>query len=230
MKNLLSIFIIFCMTTQVFGQPSESQIKKDVGNSGVISFRFSKPTGTRQWNEDVKNWEYVRGIEVVRNSDVPGVKLIVVGNAVYQYRGDGGYSYWKFRIVSNKYDGIPNPTETEIMALVNANPQTFFGHYYFKIINLIEKPKLLEEPNWIWHRPTSVEFKMKAKFETVFSNTETQVIEQVFNVRLYKDDMKGPWLRWVSMHSKLASERVIADKKIYSAAELSRKPKLYQMK
>jgi hypothetical protein len=230
MKFFFSIFIIFGLAINVYGQPSESQIKKDVGNAGVISFRFTKSTGTRQWNHDVNNWEYVRGVEVVRNSDVPGVKLIVVGDAVYQYRGGGGYSYWKFRIISNKYEGIDNPSEAEIMDLINANPQTFFGHYYFKIVNLIEKPKLLENPNWIWHRPTSVEFKMKAKFESVFSDTETEVVENVFNVRLYKDNMNGPWLRWVSMASKNNAERKVSEKYKYSVDELRKKPKLYQMK
>ncbi len=209
-----------------FAQPSETQIRNDVGNNGVLSFRFTKSTGTRQWNEDIKNWEYVRGIEVVRNSEYSGIKLIVAGDAVYQYVGNGGYSYWKFRTLSNRYEGIPNPTESEILALINTNPSLFFKNEYFKIIDLIEKPRLLNGSNWIWHKPTSVEFKMKAKYETIISNSETETIEQIYNVRMYRDDLKGPWLRFVSMSSNLSSERKSFGKKSYVPELLRKKPTL----
>lgn len=224
MKTIIFIVVLlFSMNT--FAQPSEAQIKKDVGNAGVISFRFTKSTGTRQWNEDTKNWEYVRGVEVVRNSEYAGIKLIVAGDAVYQYTGNGGYSYWKFRTLSNKYEGIPNPTEAEIMTLINANPTQFFGGRYYRMVDLLEKPHISETPDWRWHKPTSVEFKMKAKYETMLSNTETEVIEQTFNVRLYREDIKGSWLRYVSMPSNLASEKKSFGKKTHSSG-VSRK-KIY---
>lgn len=215
MKTFFFITTIL-FSTSVFAQPSETQIKKDVGNAGVLSFRFTKPTGTKQWNEDTKNWEYVRGVEVVRNSDFVGIKLIVAGDAVYQYTGNGGYSYWKFRTLSNKYEGIPNPSEAEIMALINANPTQFFGGRYYRMVDLLEQPHISESPNWLWHKPTSVEFKMKAKYETMLSNTETEVIEQTFNVRLYRDDIKGAWLRYASIPSSLASEKKSFGKKTYA--------------
>lgn len=216
MKTILFTILIL-ISASSFAQPSEAQIKKDVGNAGVLSFRFTKPTGTKQWNEDTKNWEYVRGVEVVRNSEYAGIKLIVAGDAVYQYTGGGGYSYWKFRTLSNKYEGIPNPTETEIMSLINANPNQFFGGRLYRMVDLLEKPHISDTPNWLWHKPTSVEFKMKAKYETMLSNTETEVIEQTFNVRLYRDDIKGAWLRYASIPSSLASEKKSFGKKTYSS-------------
>ncbi|MCA1481358.1 hypothetical protein, partial [Bradyrhizobium sp. NBAIM08] len=105
---IFSLFLGFFL--KAIAQPSEAEIKKQITNTGTKSIKFTKTTGTRQWNRDLGNWEYVRGVEVIRNSDYPGIDLVVAGDVVYQYTGEGGYSYWKFRTLSNQYLGIPNPT------------------------------------------------------------------------------------------------------------------------
>ncbi|MFN8356008.1 MAG: hypothetical protein U0Y10_16250 [Spirosomataceae bacterium] len=224
-----AILFILCCCIALFcqAQPSETQIKKDVGIAGTLSFRFTKPTGTRQWNDDIKNWEYVRGVEVVRNSEFPSIKLIVAGDAVYQYTGNGGYSYWKFRTLSNKYKGIPDPSEAEVLALIQKNPAQFFGNHFFKIVTLIEKPHLSETPNWIWNKPTSVQFKMKAKYEVIVSNIETETVEQTFDVRLYRADLHGEWKQWNAFPSRLASEKQSFGKKNYPAEVLAKKSTLH---
>lgn len=223
-KNLIFIPILFLQAVLcAIAQPSNDQVKKDaIGNGlGVIDFKFTKNTGTRQWNSDVKNWEYVRGVVVKRKSDYAEINLIVSGDVVYQQTGNGGYSYWKFRIVSNTYEGIPNPTQNEILALINDDPSRFFGYQYGRIIHLITPPKLSSEPKWIWHKPTSVEFHMTAKYETILSNRETEVVEQIFKMRLYRDDIKGPWKNWNAHTSNNTTDKVIFEKKTYQPEKLS---------
>ena len=132
MKNfLLFAFFVLCTITGTYAQPSNAKVKSDaVGNgSGVISFNFSKTTGTRQWNSSAGNWEYVRGVEVKRKSEYPGINLIVKEDVVYQYIGSGGYSFWKVRVLSNEYEGIPNPTANEINNFISKDWAKFYGYY-----------------------------------------------------------------------------------------------------
>src|SRR5258708_8732210 len=98
----------------VFAQPSDAQMRHDVMNPGVLEIRFTKKPGTLQRNSDYKVNEFVRGVEVLRKTDVPSVRLLVVGDAVYQ-QYPNGFRYWKFRVLENRYDGIPNPAEAEIV-------------------------------------------------------------------------------------------------------------------
>ncbi len=64
MKKLFAFLIPVLFSSLLEAQPSDAQVKKDaVGNgngNGVISFKLTKTTGTRQWNGDIGNWEYVR--------------------------------------------------------------------------------------------------------------------------------------------------------------------------
>ncbi len=186
----LSLFLI---TQWLAAQPTESEIKKQITNAGTKTIKFTKTTGTRQWNSDIGNWEWVRGVEVVRKSDYPGVDLVVVGDVVYQYTGTGKYNYWKFRTISNQYMGIPNPAATEIHALLSLDWAKFYGYHFQKIVKLYYEPVLADEPSWMWHTPNSVEFKMKLKFDHIISYTEVETIETIWNLRLYRDDPKAAW-------------------------------------
>lgn len=201
---------VFCLFSAylVQAQPSDAQVKKDAigSGNGVKSFKPTKSTGTRQWNSDVKNWEYVRGVEVVRTSEYAGIDLVVKGDVVYQYTGAGKYSYWKFRILSNEYLGLPNPSATDINALLSKDWPKFYGYYYQKITKVYQQPVLAEDPAWTWHNPKSVEFKMKLKFDHIISYTDVETLETTWNVRLYRDDIKGEWKNFVAHKSQDARE------------------------
>jgi hypothetical protein len=213
MKSISRLLILPLLLLSIysFAQPSDAQVKKDaVGNgSGVISFKVTKSTGTRQWNSDIGNWEYVRGVEVKRKSEYPGINLIVKGDVVYQYVGVGKYSYWKFRVLSNEYEGIPNPTAKEIQAFLATDWAKFYGYYYQKIIKLHQEPSLADNPSWIWHTPNSVEFKMKLKFDHIISNTEVETLEAIWNVRLYRDDPKAAWKSFMAFMTNNDPEKKI---------------------
>jgi hypothetical protein len=168
MKKTCFLLILFAMTAgAVVAQPSDADIKKQITNAGTKSIKITKTTGTRQWNSDIGNWEWVRGVEVVRKSEYPGIDFVVTGDVVYQYTGVGKYSYWKFRTVSNQYYGIPNPTAKEINDFISKDWAKFYGYYYTVITKLWFQPALATEPAWTWHNPNSVEFRMKLKFDHI---------------------------------------------------------------
>ena len=95
------LILSFLLPFFAAAQPSEAEIRKQISNAGTKNIKFTKSTGTRQWNSDAGNWEWVRGVEVIRTSDYPGIDLVVTGDVVYQYTGAGKYTYWKFRTLSN---------------------------------------------------------------------------------------------------------------------------------
>lgn len=216
-------FILLMLPVSLFAQPSDAKIKSDaVGNGGgVISFRFTKSTGTRQWNSSTGNWEYVRGVQVKRKSDYPGISMIVDEDVVYQYTGNGGYSFWKVRVLSNSYEGIPNPTATEIHDFISRQWERFYGFYYGVIVKLQEQPVLAEKPEWVWHDINSVEFKMKLQFDHVIRGKGIETVATTWKVRLYRDDPKAPWKNMLALRSNDPADSKILDMKEYTVQQLA---------
>jgi len=180
-------------------QPSTSQIKRRLTKRGVKRIKFTKRTGTKQWNSRVKTWEYVRGVHVIREyKPIRGVDLVVVGDVVYQRFGRR-WRYWKFRVAQNRYLGIPNPRQTEIMAVLKKDMRKFVSSYnYNKIVGELKNVGLSPKPRWKWHRPTRVSFHMVATFDIITSNTNVESREQEFEVSFYRDDYKAPWKSFMS--------------------------------
>jgi len=135
-RSLFIILFSFIVNAAAMAQPSDAKVKSDaVGNGGgVISFKFTKSTGTRQWNSSAGNWEYVRGVQIKRKSDFHGINMIVDEDVVYQYVGNGGYSFWKVRVLSNSYEGIPNPTAKEVNDFIKKDWEKFYAYYYSTIV------------------------------------------------------------------------------------------------
>lgn len=213
--------LLFILPVLVFAQPSDAEIKKQISNAGTKTIRFTKTTGTRQWNSDIGNWEWVRGVEVIRGTEFAGIDLVVTGDVVYQYTGVGKYSYWKFRTLDNHYLGIPNPTAKEIADFISKDWQRFYGFYFTKITKLYGEPVLADMPEWTWHSPNSVSFKMKQNFDFIYSNTEIQTLQTIWNVRLYRDDPKDSWKNFLSVKSQDAGEEKVMGSKKYTAEQLN---------
>ncbi len=229
MKQSVCFLLLVLLTTKSVAQPSDAQIKKDMTNAGTLSVKFTSSTGTRAFNTDTKNYEYSRGVEIKRKSEYPGVNVIVKGSAVYQYTGVGKYSYWKFRVLSNEYEGIPNPKEKEILSFIEKDMQTFYGDYYYgSITEVLEPPKLAADPNWYWHSPKSVSFRMvvKHKIKSSVNTLNVDLTEQLYEVRLYRDDMKGEWKSFFSQFvqspggTKVISSETLTREKIEKLSTL----------
>ncbi len=201
-------------------QPTDADVRKQLTNSGTKTIKFSKSTGTRQWNSDVGNWEWVRGVEIVRASEFPGIDLVVIGDAVYQNTGPNKYSYWKFRVASNEYLGIPNPTEKEVLDFVGKDWAKFYGFYFQKITKLHSGPTLAAKPGWTWHSPNSVSFKMKLKFDHIISNTEVETVDTLWEVRLYRDDPKAPWKNMLAHRDQEAAATTVVGKQTFTMEQV----------
>jgi len=223
-RLLLAAAVLAVTATSVAAQPSDRQIKKDLTSKATISIKLVGK-GTVQANTDTLNYEYVRGAEIVLKSEYPGIKLRVIGDAVYQRVGRGKFTYWKFRVAENRYDGIPNPTAAEIKAIIETDRVKELGEGLANtIVKVVEEPTLAPDPQWTWHDPKSVSFQMVAKVDQVASYTELETVAVTLDVRLYRDDMKGAWTRFFVSPSK----REPLGRTKYTSDEISRMPRLIQ--
>ncbi len=196
MKNLLLILSVL-LSLYAFCQPSDATIKKDLTNSNKVSIKFTKTTGTRQWNSSTGNWEYVRGVEITQKAaSYPEFKIVVIGDAVYQSMGGSSYSYWKFRQTDQHYLDIPNPSTEEIYATISKDWKQFYGYNFRNITNLVVEPKIKEESKFVWHDPKSVSIEMIYTAE-IINGWAVEKKEINKTMRLYKDDVNGDWVRFI---------------------------------
>lgn len=221
MKHFIFFGLFILVSITALAQPSEAEIRKQITNDGTKQIKFTKTTGTRQWNKDTGNWEYVRGVEVIRNSGYPGIDLVVTGDVVYQYTGAGKYSYWKFRTLDNHYLGIPNPTQQEIIDFVSRDWAKFYGFYYGVITKLHKEPALAADPQWTWHSPNSVEFRMSLQYDHIIRGKGIETQDAIWKVRLYRENPKAPWINFMALRSEDAADIKVLDMKEYTQAQLS---------
>jgi hypothetical protein len=144
---------------------------------------------------------------------------------VYQRVAGGKFKYWKFRVIENSYEGIPNPKPDEIMeVLARDRTKQFGGGMENGILKVHEGPTLAADPKWEWHTPSSVSFNMVAKIDRATNNTTVETAEQELRVRLYRDDMKQPWQNYLSTPT---TRRSLGNRTV-PADELRRMPRLLQ--
>ncbi len=121
------------------------------------------------------------GILLARKSpDYPGYDLKVRGDAVYQNMGGGKYSYRKFREISNRYLGLREPTHEEITNILSTDWKKFYRAGFQKIIKIMEPLDFTKESYFYWHNLNPVELTLKTKVESVETNVETKIQDQVY--------------------------------------------------
>lgn len=231
MKNVLLLLVMTVFFLSAYSQPSDAVIRKDLTTALTIDIKFTKTTGTRQWNSSSGNWEYVRGVHIrLKSKDYPGLVVKVVGDAVYQYIGATKYSYQKFRTGYNEWEGIPNPTDAEIEKLISADWSTFYGFYFNKIVKLNSGPAVIKEKNFTWNNPNLVVFYMKVNADMLGPNYSVETVDQEFEVRLYRDNFKDSFQRFMSSsgssQTKVLSTQQLTEGKI---RELEKKTLAYTL-
>ncbi|MEP6901593.1 MAG: hypothetical protein ABJA66_07575 [Actinomycetota bacterium] len=206
----LAAILFGLSASQIFAQPSNAQLKKQLSSAGTVSITLGDP-GRIEWSSTYKKYVWTRNFTVKLKGDEPGVFLIVKGYAAYDVMG-GRYVYWRTFTSSNSYEGKANPTISEINQALEKADQTEFNPG-LKIIGEFESLKLAEAPNWEWHTPNSVSFYAIAVFWMTnsylnFEGAPNQPlptgfgaidkVQKVMRLRIYRKDEKSPWNSAVS--------------------------------
>ncbi len=201
--------------------PTEADIKAKVGGNvgGVKGFKLGK-SGFTRISPQTGNEEWLREVIITRAYDVPEITSNQRGYAVYDIPGVAAYRFVRFLRTTQHLEGIPDPTLDDLKKMAAANPVDFFGpHYYQNMLRVEGELRYPEIPYQRWHTVRSVEIFVKIIFEQIISYTETETREQVISMRLYRDNVKGPWTRFYAQHVEHEENKILEVKK-YSLAEM----------
>jgi hypothetical protein len=214
-------FCFFLLPQGANAQPSDAQVKKDLTGAKTVSVTLGKP-GKIEWSSTYKKYVWTRNFTARLRTDAPEIFVIVKGYASYDVMG-GRYVYWKSFTTSNNYEGIPDPTARDVEDLIGKfGIKKFIGDYHYQnAAGEIEVLRLTDEPKFEWHTPNSVSFDVFAVFSEKVSYTQVEKVERIFNIRLYRDEVKQPWLRMISTPR---GERKVLETKTYTAEQLRRLP------
>ena len=189
---------------EVFAQPADAQIKKDLTGAKTVSVTLGK-AGTREWSSTYKKFIWTRSFTAKVKTDDPEIFVIVKGYAAYDIVG-GRYAFWRSFTTSNSYEGIPDPTAADVERLLNKfGTEKFLGNYYFnRIVGKLESIGLSDAPEFEWHTPMSVSFNVTAIYtEKINDVGGRERVARSFRIRLYADQPKGEWLRIMSTPKEL---------------------------
>lgn len=205
MKNSAPIIILFfsfvllASSERAFAQPSDAQIKKDLTGAKTVSVTLGK-AGKEEWSRTYKKFIWTRDFTAKVKTDDPEIFLLVKGYAAYEVMS-GKYVFWRSFTTSNSYEGIPDPTASDVQALIEKfGAERFLGNYYFnRVVGKIESLKLADEPKFEWHTLNSVSFQVVAVYTEKTNDVGgRERLARVFEIRLYRDSVKAAWKNMIS--------------------------------
>lgn len=223
-KQSLLLLIAFISAFYANAQPSDADITKRSKENGAIEVRFTSEHGTVHYPPSGKYYE--RTFEAKIKTDAPGVYKWERGDYRYNYSG-GKWVFYKYYPSSSWYDGIANPTEAEIINVLEKSEAGYQGAVY-------EKPvyHLPENPKWNWHTFNSVEFLMEVTYWKRTNPRELSKIKRLISVRLYRDCGNGqynykaqeayvnaPWLNVLMAHFPSTYDGEVLEVKKLSESE-----------
>ncbi len=225
MKTIIkttALMVVFFLGQNVFAQPSDSDVKSRALRDGATKVEFY---GTGNVHTTPSETYYIRSFTATYPTDYSGVTQLV--SMEYKYIKSGGS--WNFSrefIVEVLYDGIPNPTEDEIMTMINADMKEFLGGSYTDVVGDIESIKMADDPHWMWHSVTSVSVNMEAIYSKKMSSTKVSRVKQIHTVRLYAEEFKGPW---TSMNCSKDGYPEILSTEVYTSEEVNNMKTMYDI-
>lgn len=177
--NTLFMMTMISGASSSLAQPSDETVAARLKSAGALEVKFTSPHGTVHTLPHEKYYE--RTTESKWKTTVPGIYRWERVDNRYDFTG-GSWSFTRSYFGGSWYDGIPNPTEKEIIALLETSRVGYQGA-------VMERPmfKLSENPKWNWHTFNSVEFNLDVTYLTKISYSEVAKIRTTIPVRIYRD-------------------------------------------
>ncbi len=196
---LTAIVALFIGVGNAVAQPTEAQIRKDISGPRTVSIEFGKP-GTRSWSSTYTKYIWTRNFTAKLSTEEKGVFVIVTGYAAYDIFGSK-FTFWRTFTTSNSYEGIPNPSASDVQALIKkfGLEKVMGGFHYRNRVGEVESIGLSDEPKFEWHTTKSVSFDVDAVYtEKTNAVGGTKRGKRTFRLRLYADVPKGEWKNMIS--------------------------------
>lgn len=191
-KMIVAIALVVIGSIGINAQPSAAQVKKDVSGPKTISVTV-EGSGKRVWSKGYSKYVWDVPYSAKVRSEEPGVNILVEATASYDIVG-GRFVYWRSFVGSNIYEGIPNPTDSEVAALLQQfGPQKVMMGDFYNAIGGVESVKIAAKPRFEWHNLNSVSFTVIATYKEKVDNSTVRRIAKPFRARLYRDSKAAAW-------------------------------------
>jgi hypothetical protein len=191
MKSILFSIALLASSFLLNAQPGDAEIRQMAVKNGAIETRFTSEKGTVHTNLTEK-W-YMRTMESKWKTNNAGIYRWERTEYRYDFVG-GKWVFKRTYLNSSWFDGVPNPSESEIMAIINADVEKYIGSY--RMIGKPESIKMADNPKWEWHDLKSVSFNTVCIYtEKVNEIGDAVRKKEIRRVRLYRqtDDTKAPF-------------------------------------
>lgn len=222
-KIILMLGMGLFMLPRAWSQPTDKEIETFIRskNQQVHSIQLSSKGGTLKKELEDGAWveNYYRGYTVKSKTEYPDVYYVVAGE--YKYRKSGSnYSFVRSFIADTYYEGFDNPKEQEVLALVEKNWAGFFNGTASQVIGKVETISLADNPTWKWHDVNSVSLRLKLVYRVLTSSTIVERVEQLHELRLYRDDINQDFDRFISKTIDDSDARKVLAQEQHTADEV----------
>ena len=223
-KIVIAIYIVFITNLALAAKPTDEQILKDISRPNMQDIKLSKTGGTFS-TYNLQHW-WTRGVTYKIDAGIkefPNAKIIVGAEARYRIVGEN-YDFDKLKTAWNQYEGIPTPTDAEILSLLNSDIVKFVLPYNWnRMVSELDGPHISSDDKVRkieWHTANSFTIHVQAKYSVISSNTEVQDLSVDYAVRLYRDAVNKPWNRFISSKNQ---EKITATHR-YTSDEIKAMP------
>lgn len=219
-KKITTLFFLlfFIATSSYAAKPSDQQVLKDISTPRMKDIKLSKSGGTYSVY-GLQRW-WTRGVTYTtdaRIKEFPKATQLVGAEARYRIVGEN-YDFDKLKFVWTEYQGIPMPSDKEILSIIKGDIISFVQPYNWnRMVSELDGPHLSKDPavrKITWHTANSFTITLQAKYSVISSNTEVQDIATDFEVRFYRDGVNKPWKK--RFLSSKRNEKVVAKHKYTS--------------
>jgi len=195
MKNYLFSIILIVSSIKLISQPSDAQIKQDLVAKGALDVKFFSDKGTVHTTLTEKY--YLRTAESKWKSNKPGIYSWSRSDYRYDFTG-GKWTFTRSYFSDSWYEGIPNPSEAEVLKLIKSDIDKYFMGAG-EVISY-ETIKIADKPKWTWESLKTA----RCNTEVIYTLKVDEVgnakkIKEIRTVGMSKDseDKNAPFVRMV---------------------------------
>ena len=225
MQYFLLLFFLLCAAPSAFAQPSDAAVTQRLKseNPKILSVKFSSSSGSvnKILKDGVWVYEYQRSYTLRVPTEYEGITQIIRGTDYYIKTGSS-YSFSWAGISWREFEGIPNPSEEDVMRLAAEDPSKALAPFYEKIVGEVESLGLAEDPKWEWLDINSVTVQVRAVYAYKDVQNTVKKVEKLFEWRLYRDDMKDPFNQFIASPVGDTNATKVLSSKQYSDMEFIR--------
>lgn len=193
-------FLLITITSLCLAQPSDAEITTMLKAKGALEVKFFSAKGTVHTNLTEK-W-YERTAESKWKTDKPGIYSWSRSDYRYDFVG-GKWVYKRSYFADSWYEGIPNPSEAEVIKLIKSD----IDRYFMGAGEVIayESIRIADKPKWTWESLKTA----KCNTEVIYTVKVDEVgnakkIKEIRTVGMSKDsdDKNAPFVRMVGSSDK----------------------------